>query len=254
MKDWGIIPFFFYIFFLLFLLPLFAQLNPLCPFPLSVLFPFQTQNHLPRRRILDQTVLHFPVFCCQSLHQRKPLYITNFLTKMALRRVFYESRFSSLKPTPDLVDQELAGKHGFIFSSIFIHSVFLLLPSFPHRIVPSELFKAGQSLIVCQKNTWLIDTFQICAVNQVMPSLTEAFFWGPPTTFALPCALFYSGGKYKTSRSSGPFASTLQPSVALSTCRPGPSPMVSSWAEGSWALAKAYVGKKSRIRWTLQAS
>lgn len=52
------------------------------------------------------------------------------------------------------------------FPSLF--KALLLLPSFPHHIVPSELFKAGQHLIICQKNAWLADTVQICAVNQVM--------------------------------------------------------------------------------------
>lgn len=102
-----------------------AQLNLPCSFPLSVLFSSQTQNCLPRRHILDQTALRFPAFCCQSLCLRKPIHLTNFLRKMALKRISFDSLFSSLKSTPDLVDLELAGKHGFFpssFTALFIAS------------------------------------------------------------------------------------------------------------------------------------
>lgn len=54
------------------------------------------------------------------------------------------------------------------------------------------VLKADEHLIVCQKNTWLVlDVFHICAVNQVIPGLTKAFFGVLQLMFALPCALFY---------------------------------------------------------------
>lgn len=106
-----------FIYLLTFLLPFFAQLKLPCPFALSVLFSSQPQNCLPRRHFLDQSALHFPAFCCQPLCLRKPIYLTNFLRKMALKRVSFDSCFCSLKSTPYLVDLELVGKHGFFLSS-----------------------------------------------------------------------------------------------------------------------------------------
>lgn len=110
--------------------------------------------------------------------------------------------------------------------------------------MPGELLKASQHL-VCQKNTWLTVTFQVCAANHLMPSLTEAFFGVLYVSLALASELFYPGRKYETSGISALYAFTTQPTVALSMCQLQLSAVVSSRAEGSRAPTKTYRRKKS---------
>lgn len=108
---------------------------------------------------------------------------------MALMRITFYLHFSSLKPTPALADLELSGEHGKFFPSSFAR---VFIASFLSSSYCAQLvLKADQLLIVCQKNSWLVlDIFRICAVNQVIPGLTEAFIGVLRLMIVLPCALF----------------------------------------------------------------
>lgn len=83
LKDQGTLPLFF-----IFLFPFFTQLNIPYLFPLSVLFSSWTQNCLPRTPVVGQTAFHFPTFCSQLPHLRKPMHFTSILRKMPLKRIF----------------------------------------------------------------------------------------------------------------------------------------------------------------------
>lgn len=135
--------------------------------------------------------------------------------------------------------------------SILIHEDFYCF--LPFLIVLCPVSFKGRSIPHCQKNTWLVlDIFHTCAVNQVIPGLTEAFFGVLQVMFALSCALFYQAESkiypghhlllYPPYHPLWPF---LNEDLNLLQWCPEKRFQVS---------VKTYIGNEFSIRWTLQAN
>lgn len=220
-----------------FLSDFFSPLNLLCP------YSFPSYSHPKLSSISQGDTSQTKLYCiCLLCTANQFVYISHKLSQEnGPHEDNFYLHFSSLKPTPVLADLELFGEHGRFFPSSFAR---VFIASFLSSSYCAQLvLKADQLLIVCQKNSWLVlDIFHICAVNQVIPGLIEAFLEVLKLMFALPCALFCQPEEM---RSPGHLLLMYPPCPPLWPF-PNEDLNLPQWCPGerSKVSAKTYTGKK----------